>query len=505
MASTAVDITRVSRVVGYQLNTANFATTAPALPQRVVVIGEANTDKQLTLDTSQIDITSEYPAAQEFGYGSPLHQAARILRPQLGQGLGGIPTIFIAQAEPVGATSRDITITVTGTATANASHTVVIGGREGVDGNNYTFAVETGDTQDEIAVKINDAIANVIASPVTGVVATNVVTTTTKWAGESANDLTMSISTGGVDAGVVYTIDDSDVGTGLPDITPALDTFGEQWNTIIVSCYNLSSTDVVSKLELFNGRPSNTNPTGQYEPIIQKPFRAIFGSVDDENTTFTDLHKEDVTIAIAPAPRSSGMPLEAAANMAVLYVPIAQNTPHLDVNGFTYPDMPTPTDIGPMAIYNNRDTYVKAGNSTVTLSSGKYKIQDFVTTYHPDGEPVPQFRYVRDFTVDSNIKYTYELKLLVIVQDQVIANDDDVVRVTGVIKPREWRAAVYDIFDDLASRALIADVSFSKESLEVNLSDVNPNRFETFFRYKSTGIARVLPTTAERGFNFGTL
>jgi phage tail sheath gpL-like len=505
MASTAVDVTRVSRVVGYQLNTANFATVAPNLPQRIVVIGEANTDKQTGLDTSQISITSEYQAAQEYGYGSPLHQAARILRPQLGQGLGGIPTIFIAQEESGGGGSNEITVTVTGTATANATHSLVVCGRESLDGDNYSYSIEIGDTENEIATKINDVIANVQASPVSGAVVTNVVTATTKYLSLVANDVNITVNTNGVDAGIVYTIVSNGGGVGVPDITPALATFGEQWNTLIVSCYNLDCADVISKLEAFNGVPDNTSPTGQYTPIVQRPFRAIFGSVDDENTTFTDSKKDQVTIGLAPAPLSKGLPVEAAANMVALYAPVSQNTPHLDISGKTYPDMPTPSDIGTMAVYNNRDAYVKLGNSTVTLASGKYKIQDFVTTYHPDGEPVPQHRYVRNFTVDSNVKYTYELKQRAIMQDMVIVADDDVVNVTGVIKPREWRSGVYDVFDDLALRALITDVEFSRESTVINLSTTNPNRLETFFRYKRTAVERISSTTAEAGFNFGTL
>jgi hypothetical protein len=90
-------------------------------------------------------------------------------------------------------------------------------------------------------------------------------------------------------------------------------------------------------------------------------------------------------------------------------------------------------------------------------------------------------------------------------QDMVIVADDDVVNVTGVIKPREWRSGVYDVFDDLALRALITDVEFSRESTVINLSTTNPNRLETFFRYKRTAVERISSTTAEAGFNFGTL
>jgi hypothetical protein len=47
---------------------------------------------------------------------------------------------------------------------------------------------------------------------------------------------------------------------------------------------------------------------------------------------------------------------------------------------------------------------------------------------------------------------------------------------------------------------LINDPQFSKDSLIVQVSTINPNRFETFFRYKRTGIARIESTDVEAGF-----
>jgi hypothetical protein len=43
-----------------------------------------------------------------------------------------------------------------------------------------------------------------------------------------------------------------------------------------------------------------------------------------------------------------------------------------------------------------------------------------------------------------------------------------------------------------------------QNSITVEVSSINPDRLETFFRYKRTGTARISSTTAEAGFNFGT-
>ena len=78
--------------------------------------------------------------------------------------------------------------------------------------------------------------------------------------------------------------------------------------------------------------------------------------------------------------------------------------------------------------------------------------------------------------------------------------DDQITDSKNAIKPKEWKAILYDLFERLAKKALINEPEFSKESLEIQISATNPNRFETFFRYKRTGIARIEATTVEAGF-----
>src|SRR5690606_31438824 len=160
------------------------------------------------------------------------------------------------------------------------------------------------------------------------------------------------------------------------------------------------------------------------------------------------------TIAICPAPLSTGLPMEAAANMAALFARTMQDTPNLDVSGKSYPDMPVPLSIGVMGGYDNRDAIVKKGCSTVDLVSGRYQVQDFVTTYHPQGEIPPQYRYCRNLMIDFNIRYSYYLRELLYVVDHQIANDNDTVTATNVVKPKTWKAVVHDMADDFVRRGL---------------------------------------------------
>jgi phage tail sheath gpL-like len=500
----AVGTERISRIVGYKLTKGDFSNTTPNLPQRVVILGEANTDNQLTLDTDAKEITSAQQAGQLYGYGSPIYHVMRILRPTNGGGIGGIPTVVIPQEEPVGATAKIIEIEPAGVATANVTHTIEVAGRTGLDGTFYDINIVTGDTTDDITAKIEDAINNVLGSPLEADSTDYEATLTTKWKGLTANETIVTVNTNGNNAGITYSVTTTQAGSGTPSITAALDQFGNDWNTIVVNTYGTQS-NIMTALEQFNGIPDPANPTGRYTGIIMKPFIALTGSVVEDPSSVTDTRKDNVTIAICPAPLSSGFHFEAAANMCALFARVSQDTPHLDVAGSSYSDMPTPVSIGAMSSYDNRDAIVKKGCSTVDLVAGRYNVQDFVTTYHPIGETPPQYRYCRNLMLDFNVKFGYYLLELINVVDHAIAGNNDIVNAVKVVKPKQWKQILDNYAETLAQRALIVDAPFMQSSITVNISTTNPDRLEVFFRYKRTGVARIVSTTAEAGFNFGNV
>ncbi len=503
MATDAVSSERVSRIVGYKIDKGNFQTSSPNLPQRIAVLAEANTANQATLDLTPKQITSSQQAGVLYGYGSPIHRIACILLPSQGGGVS-VPVIVYPQAAAGGSTSKIVEITPSGVATSNGTHTIIVSGRTGLDGVSYNINVEAGDTTGILTAKIADAVNNVLGSPCIATDYSYETGLETKWKGLTANEFNVSVDTNGDDLGLTYTIGTVHAASGTPSIADALNLYGNNWNTITVNGYGAVPA-IMSALEAFNGIPDPTTPTGRFVGTIMKPFIAITGSVSEDPSSVTDTRLTNVTIAIAPAPLSKGFSFEAAANMAVLYANVSQNSPHLDVAGKSYPDMPTPLVIGDMSDYDNRDSIVKKGCSTVDLVNNLYVVQDFVTTYHPIGETPPQFRYCRNLMLDFNVRFTYYLLEQINVVDHTIAADADTVTASNVVKPKTWKAVLNGMFDDLSKRALITDAGFSKASLTVALSTTNPDRLSTNFKYKRTGVARILSTNAEAGFNFGTL
>lgn len=502
--STAVGVDRLSRTTGYALQRGRFNNDTPYLPQRIAILGEANSANQVGLTIDPREVTSANEAGELFGFGSPIHSVMRILRPMSGDGVGGIPTIIYPQISDVGATATVREWTVTGTATGNTTHTVIINGRNSLDFKSYDFNVATGDTPTVIAAKIKDAINAVINAPCTAISALGVVTITSKWEGATSAELNISFDLGTKTAGISYSETTSTDGTGVVDLADTLELFGDDWNTIVVNTYGEAQFDA---LEEFNGVPNDTAPTGRYAGLIFKPFVAYAGSLESDKDALALITDDadritQVTNAICPAPNSKAFSYEAAANVAFLGAIVYQNQPHIDISNLSYPDMPVPADgnIGDMRDYNNRDFLLKKGCSTVILKNGAYVIQDFVTTYHPDGEIPLQYNYVRNLNLDFNMAYKYRLLEQLYLVDKVIVSNEQLVTVGNAIKPIEWKSIVFGLFDESAEIGLIVDPQFSKDSVVVIISTINPNRFETTFSYKRTGTVRIASTTAKAGF-----
>lgn len=502
MISDAVGLEFLSRILGYKLTTGDFSESSRNLPMRVAILGEANVDNQLLLDTNGKEITTSQQAGDLYGYGSPIYHMLRILRPNSGTGIGGIPTVVFPQASDVSFTTKKLKITASGVATANGVHTIKLSGRQGIDGVFYNINVVVGDDAASLAIKMQDAINAVLGSPAVATASPYDCELESKWRGATADEMNVEVLTNDFDIGIAYAVNQTQAGSGTPSVQAALDQFGNEWNTIVLNGYGLHG-QTMDTLEAFNGRPDPSVPTGRYAGIKFKPFVALSGSTLEDPSSLTDSRKTQLTIAVCPAPKSLGFSFEAAANMCLLFARKEQDTPELDVGGSSYVDMPTPSEIGAMADYITRDSISKKGCSTVDLVSGAYEVQDFITTYHPVGEEPPQFKYCRNLVLDWNVQYGYRLKELIYVIDHVIANDADTVNVPKVIKPKRWKAILTAYANDLTSRGLIADPDFMIKSLKVGIGTTNPDRFETFFRYKRTSVVRIASTTTQAGFNFG--
>lgn len=504
--SDAVGLERASRVVGYKILPGNFAEVTPNLPMRIAILGQANTANQTGLTNDPVQVTSADEAGDRFGYGSQIHIMMRIIRARTGDTTGGIPTVVYPQLPATSAAAQVDTITITGTATGAATHLIRINGRVIIDGDSLSVTIANGDTATQVASKVSDAINACNACPVTATSALGVVTVTSKWQDVTAGDLTIAVDTNNLPVGLAYAVAESTPGAGdsTTNVAASLALFGNNWNTIVVNPYGKG---LASTFEDFNGVPGVDNPSGRYLATVFLPFVVLTGDkvFDTVANVTANLNQDEATMVQCPAPNSEGWAFEAAANVCAMFARQAQNTPSGTIAGQFYPDMPVPAtgNIGVYGTYNNRDAIVKEGGSTVTLVNDRYKVEDFVTTYHPTGQNPAQFSEVRALIQDWNVRYVVLLAEQINVVDKAILEDNQPTTESNTVKPKQWRAVLQQAFEDLALRAIIVDTDFSLESLQVGISTTNPNRFETFFRYKRSGIAKISSTTVEAGFNFG--
>lgn len=493
----------VTRITGFEVLPGDFDQNTPNLPVVIAIQAEANDDFQSIITPgTPTQITSASQAAAIAGWGSPIYQAAKLLFPNN----QGIPVWVYPQAKAVGATAKRMSITVTGTATNNGTHYVTMAGRNQVGGQTYSIGILQGDTSTIIHQKITDTINSVLGSPMSASNYGYYSGLTSKHSGLTSQDTTVSVDTNGNALGLSYSVSTLGSGAGTPDVSASLALFGNRWITHVINGYGMVST-ILSQYESFNGVPViGSNPsTGRYLPTVFKPIFAFTGFVSETVGTITDTHLNQATIITCPAPLSAGLPIEAATNMCLMSALKMQNNPHLDIAGDSYFDMPTPSAIGVMADWQNRDIQVKYGSSTVDLVAGVYQVQDPVTTYHPIGEIPPQFRYIRNLGIDWNTRFTYMLLEASNVLGKTILNDSDVPEVSNTIQPKVWKAIIGQMAKDMVTRGLWVDAQFTIDSISVSISTTNPDRFKTSFKYKRSGVVRQSDTEATAGFNVGTL
>jgi phage tail sheath gpL-like len=501
--SNAISENAIAAVVGYKVTKGDYSLTSPNLPQRIAILSEANTANQSGLSLDPFETTQLSKVASKLGAGSPAYMAMRILYPINGGGLSGIPVVVYPVASNGSATATVTTVTITGEGTKSKKHYLIIGGRNGVDGQYYEANIVDGDTPTTVAAKFKDAINAVYGSPVTADNTAGVLTITSKFKGISSIFSTRA-ETQDDAAGVAYAIS-SVAGTTTGSVSDALAKFEDNWNTLVINPYGQDS-DVLDLLEATNGKPDPDAPTGRYDGKVFKPFISLFSASSTDPITDVDLTARitECTNVYCPAPNVNHLPIEVAANVCRIVAQTAQDTPNKDYLDRAYSDaIVDATGIEDYASWDYRDLAVRAGLSTVAFKGGDVVIKDLITTYNPGDEVTPQFRYVRNLLLDWNIRYAYFLKEQSFVVGATLIPDGQVSSAENTISPSQWKGILYKMFEDLADRGLIADADFSKESLTVGISSTNPDRFETFFRYKRTGIARICSTTAEAGFYYG--
>jgi len=486
--SDAIAPSAVARAVGIETIFRVLRAGVVLLPQRIAVVGQGST--LATYSTDKKTVFSALEVGQTYGFGSPLHLAVEQLLPPTGDGVGTIPVTIYPTVDGTSAAFGDI---VPSGVAQNSDKVYYVKINEKIS---EAILIPEGTTPDGALDLFISGINANVRMPTLAADGTTKINLTAKAKGLYGNDLYVEII--GEEDGLTFTINQPSGGAGNPDVQPALDQFGNIWETLVLNCMNIEDTDTLEKYALFG--------EGRWNPIQPKPCVVFTGATATSVSlavAISDARKTDRINAQLVAPASKELPLVVAARQLARLAVVANENPPTDYAGQRI------TGIIPGAdeqqwTFAERDFAVKAGSSTVEMIDNVLEMSDTVTFYHPTGDVNPAYRYVVSVIKVMNV--TFNLRLIFESDDwkgKVLIPDGQPTRNPNARRPSTAKAAVAKMIDGLALEAIIVNPAAAKESIQVDINPSNPNRLDLSFTYQISGNTNQISITAYWGFNFG--
>ena len=400
-------------------------------PEIIVVIGQAQTGKDVTLNTPILASGDSDDAGVLFGFGSPLHRMAKKLFPKSDNG-SKVDTYFMAVSAPKTGSSNVQKITITtedgikksfdgyiklrdlpfeaaadiaGKVATIYQNNIAVDPRN-TDLNSFEtsyipFSLTKGMSASEAASEINDILTEEISLPFISTVEDNVITLTSKWIGsdskfniELVDNNNNSINP--AEYGVSFKIETVTEAAGEGTISDeALDKLDENFGvTRVVSQYSTSNVlDILKEKFEALQNPLIAQFVVCYTSIEAPESKTVQGTWDIKKLiNFGNLRSDDnVNVQIAG-------------------------------------------DFGNLKKlkYKQRNKLLLSGFSNlIRKSDGSYRLVDLVSFYHPTGKSNPVYRYDRNITVIANITYYFlnyfnnsdEWKSVILVGEDDITNN----------------------------------------------------------------------------------
>ena len=476
----------ISRVTGVNVEFRNFNAGGGAfLPQRLAVFGVGNSDTDYSTKKHEA-IGNADAIAKRYGYGSPLHLAARQLFP-IGGGGANFPVTFYPLLPLNTAVASRGAISADGVAEAAGSGTVYIGGIE------TEFPIAKDATADEVLDAIKAAMSIKLEMPAkAGNIVDGELELIAKYLGESGNDITIEIET--IVTGITFGITDFSGGALDPDISPALAGIGQIWETFILSCFSWKKTSRLNQFQVFG--------EGRWSELEKKPVIVAHGSVDDyeTRTVFTDQRKYDSTNFLIQSTGSRELPFVIAARGLVSdIITNANSNPPLGYSG-KLTGLAAGEDEA-QENYMTRNNAVSKGASTNIKTGSVAELNDIITFYHPDGELIPPRRYVVDLVKLANV--VFNLRMLTESDEKKgapLVPDTTATSNPRAIQPKTLKTELMNLATSLGRAAIISEPQFTRETLIVKIDNTNPKRLNYQYPVKLSGNVEVISGDLYFGF-----
>lgn len=487
--TTAIDQSAVARVVGVETIFVPRAGGAQLLPQVVGLVGQGRSDSVYSLDKRRV--LSAFEVGQVYGFGSPLHLAAKELLPEFGGGLRTIPLIIHPLEDAVGSQAAIFEVAGVGAQTVDQAFKILVNGIPSA-----SFVIAAGET---LAANAADAVSAVSANvdmPVSAAVNAGAVQLTAVWKGISGNQLVVEVV--GETDDIVFSVTQTQVGLINPDVDDALAKVGSVWETMLLNCLNYDDTATLEKFRVWG--------ESRWLPTVKMPVLAFVGNTEigfASITAVTDARKTDRINCQLSAPGSNNLPFVVAAAQLAEIAYQANNNPPVDYGSIPVESINPGDDIDQNE-YSARDAIVKAGASTVTVRDGVVTLEDIVTMFHPTGKPNPEWRYVVDVVKEMNV--TYNVRLIFETREwdgaPLVPNSQ---RVTNpkAKQPKDAVTALANLSDDLGDEAILSDPDGTKPFIQADIGKNNPKRLDVVFPHNISGNANIISVDSKFSFFYG--
>lgn len=461
------------------------------LPMRVALVGQGNTAKTYVLD--KYSVTSSAMVAARYGFGSPLHLASKELLPANNDGLGSVPLTVYPLVDDGSGVIGTGDITASGTQTADEIYQIKVN-----EIPTSKFQIPTGTTASAAITMMKtqlDATLDIptIAGANTGVEL--ILPMTSKWKGESANDVFIEID--GDEAGITFVVTQLVGGAVNPDIDDALGKIGSVWETIICNCLNYDDTDTLDALSVVG--------EARWNQQVKTPLISVFGTIDDRatRTAITDIRPTDRINIVIPSVGSNELPSSIGARAVARIGKIANNNPAKNYKEKLTGIVPG-TD-AEQEDYTVRDLAVKAGSSTTILVDGVVKMQDTYTMYHPAGQDPPAYGKVCNIIKLMNVIYNVRLIFESPVWDGMpLLDDASPTTDPDARKTKDAIAILKTLAENLALKSIISDLAYTLTNITSAIAGDNGDRLNNKFPVKLSGNVEIIDNSIFFDFFYGS-
>lgn len=485
-----VQANAVAAVLGIDVNFKNLRSgSVPYVPQRVALLAQGSTSA--TYGTAKFQATSASQVGEVMGHGSPAHLSMLELFPIYRRGMGAIPVTVYPLEEDGDATPAEGSIEPVGTAEENGTIRVKASNIP-----TQRITIESGDEAAQIIPKIIEAAAGNLAFPMTVDDGTTTADFTSKWAGDTANDLELEVE-GSVE-GLDWTFTQPTGGATNPTVDAALAEMGDVWETLLINTLGIDDTTALDTIQAHGDGRWTQNRPHPYVSFVGNTATSVASSV-----TTPDERPSDKVNAQIPNPGSNDLPFVVAAAGVAEIAKIANDNPARDYQIGRLHNL-TPGSDSDQWTWAERQQAVTSGSSTTEVIDGVVRLADVVTFYHPEGDPEPPYRHVVDIVKLQQVLFNIDL---IFSADEwkgaPLIPDNQATKNPTAKKPRMARSDAAEMIDALAFDAILADPKATKKAITADISGTNSKRLDIAIPVKVAGNTNVRSVDLNWGFNYG--